>query len=51
VLGRLDPRPGRPLEVLVLVAASAVATATRYFALKSWVFARGRASALDPVPR
>ncbi len=40
VLGRLSPHPSRPLEVAVLVAASALATVTRYVALRSWVFAR-----------
>jgi putative flippase GtrA len=39
VLGRLSPHPPRPLEVAVLVAASALATVTRYVALRSWVFA------------
>jgi putative flippase GtrA len=52
VLEGLDPHPGRLLEVTVLVAASAVATATRYFALRAWVFARGRpAQVLDPAVR
>jgi putative flippase GtrA len=42
VLHRLDHHPGRLLEVAVLVGASAVATITRYVALRSWVFARAR---------
>ena len=41
-LHRADPHPAALLEVMVLVAASAVATVTRYVALRSWVFARGR---------
>jgi glycosyltransferase involved in cell wall biosynthesis len=41
----LDRRPGRALEVVVLVAASAFATVTRFIALRSWVFARARRSA------
>jgi glycosyltransferase involved in cell wall biosynthesis len=52
VLNGVDPHPARALEVLVLVLASAFATVTRYVALRSWVFARGRRSAagLRPVP-
>jgi putative flippase GtrA len=42
VLNGLDPHPGRLLEVAVLVAATTVATVTRYVALRSWVFARRR---------
>jgi putative flippase GtrA len=42
LLSGLDPHPGRLLEVGVLVLASAVATVTRYVALRSWVFAGGR---------
>jgi putative flippase GtrA len=55
LLGALDRRPGRLLEVVVLVAASAVATMTRYVALRSWVFAgagAGRAAGvLRIIPR
>jgi putative flippase GtrA len=53
LLSGLDPHPGRLLEVAVLVLASAVATVTRYVALRSWVFAGGRRSsrALGLVPR
>jgi putative flippase GtrA len=42
VLTRLDHHPSRLLEVAVLVAATTVATVTRYVALRSWVFARRR---------
>jgi hypothetical protein len=42
VLTRLDHHPSRLLEVVVLVAATTVATVTRYVALRSWVFARRR---------
>jgi putative flippase GtrA len=42
VLTALRPHPGRLLEVVVLVAATTVATVTRYIALRSWVFARRR---------
>jgi putative flippase GtrA len=42
LLHRADRHPAPLLEVTVLVAASAVATVTRYVALRSWVFARGR---------
>lgn len=41
VLLGLDPHPARAIEVIVLVAASAFATVTRYIALRTWVFARG----------
>jgi putative flippase GtrA len=55
LLSGIDPHPGRLLEVAVLVAASAVATVTRYVALRTWVFAgpgAGRiAQALRAVPR
>ncbi len=40
VLRGLDPHPAALLEVSVLVIASAGATISRYFALRSWVFAR-----------
>jgi glycosyltransferase involved in cell wall biosynthesis len=40
VLHGLDATPARALELGVLVAASLVATVTRYVALKTWVFAR-----------
>jgi glycosyltransferase involved in cell wall biosynthesis len=53
LLGALDPRPGRLLEVVVLVAAGAVATMTRYVALRSWVFAGAGPGArvLRTIPR
>jgi glycosyltransferase involved in cell wall biosynthesis len=53
LLSGLDPHPGRLLEVAVLVLASAVATVTRYVALRSWVFAGGRriSRAFGLVPR
>jgi glycosyltransferase involved in cell wall biosynthesis len=53
LLSGLDPHPGRLLEVAVLVLASAVATVTRYIALRNWVFAGGRrlSRALGLVPR
>jgi glycosyltransferase involved in cell wall biosynthesis len=42
LLSSLDPHPARWLEVAVLVAASVLATASRYVALRSWVFARAQ---------
>ncbi len=53
LLRGLDPHPARLLEVTVLVLASAVATATRYVALRTWVFARARpgAALLQAAPR
>ncbi len=42
VLHGLAPRAPRAVELAVLVAASTVATITRYVALRSWVFARPR---------
>jgi glycosyltransferase involved in cell wall biosynthesis len=53
LLSGLDPHPGRLLEVAVLVLASAMATVTRYVALRNWVFAGGRrlSRALGLVPR
>jgi glycosyltransferase involved in cell wall biosynthesis len=42
VLHGLVTAPPRALELAVLVAASTVATVTRYVALRSWVFARAR---------
>ena len=43
-LHRLDPSPARAVELAVLVVAGAAATITRYVALRTWVFARGRAA-------
>jgi putative flippase GtrA len=42
VLHGLDRAPSRPLELAVLIAASAAATVTRYVALHTWVFARAK---------
>jgi putative flippase GtrA len=42
LLNTLHPHPARWLEVAVLVAASILATAGRYVALRSWVFAGAR---------
>jgi glycosyltransferase involved in cell wall biosynthesis len=50
VLHGLDTRPSRPLELGVLIAASAAATVTRYVALRSWVFARARRTPLMRAP-
>jgi len=41
-LHRIDARPPRAVELAVLVAAGALATVSRYIALRSWVFAAGR---------
>ncbi|MGZ8633677.1 MAG: glycosyltransferase [Solirubrobacteraceae bacterium] len=50
VLHALDATPARPLELAVLVVASTAATFTRYVALRTWVFARGRrAPTVAPV--
>jgi glycosyltransferase involved in cell wall biosynthesis len=53
VLHAIDPHPTRAVEVIVLVAASAFATISRYIALRSWVFARrrGATNTLRPVTR
>jgi glycosyltransferase involved in cell wall biosynthesis len=40
VLHGLDSTPAPAVELAVLIAASLVATVTRYVALKTWVFAR-----------
>jgi putative flippase GtrA len=42
VLNGLDATPDRAVELAVLVAASLVATVTRYVALRTWVFTRRR---------
>ena len=42
VLHGIDAHPSRLLEVAVLVAATTVATVTRFVALRSWVFAHRR---------
>jgi glycosyltransferase involved in cell wall biosynthesis len=51
-LRALNPQPARWLEVTVLVVASALATVTRYLALRTWVFARAARThrQLRPVP-
>jgi glycosyltransferase involved in cell wall biosynthesis len=41
-LHRIDARPPRLVELGVLVVASALATVSRYIALRSWVFAAAR---------
>jgi putative flippase GtrA len=50
VLHGLAPSASRPLELAVLIAASVVATVTRYVALRSWVFARHRSPAPVAAP-
>ena len=42
VLQAIAPHTPRALEVIVLVAASALATVSRYVALKTWVFGAAR---------
>jgi glycosyltransferase involved in cell wall biosynthesis len=42
VLHALVARPSHLTEVIVLITASAVATLTRYYALRSWAFGRSR---------
>ena len=49
LLSSVDPHPARSLEVAVLVAASVLATAARYVALRSWVFARAQRPAATAV--
>jgi putative flippase GtrA len=51
VLYALDPAASRGLELAVLIVASTAATITRYVALRTWVFARGRRSPAAPDPR
>jgi glycosyltransferase involved in cell wall biosynthesis len=46
VLHGLDHSTARGLELGVLTAATAAATVTRYFALRTWVFARARRARL-----
>jgi len=50
VLRDLDPQPARTLEVGVLLLAGTFATATRYVALRTWVFARAARPKLRPIP-
>ena len=47
LLGAAVRHPSRLLEVAVLVMASTAATLTRYVALRTWVFARGRRRPAD----
>ena len=49
VLHGIDPAPPRGVELAVLVLGGALATVTRYVALKTWVFAR-RHRALGQTP-
>ena len=42
VLHGLDPSPARGVELAVLIASSLVATVTRYVAMRTWVFSRGK---------
>ena len=52
LLRGIDTHPGRLLEVIVLVLAGALATITRYAALRTWVFAhRQGARTLAPASR
>jgi putative flippase GtrA len=41
-LHAVDAHPARAVELVVLVVASAMATVSRYIALRTWVFARDR---------
>jgi putative flippase GtrA len=49
VLHGLDATPARAVELAVLVAASLVATVTRYVALRTWVFTRRRRRPPTPI--
>jgi glycosyltransferase involved in cell wall biosynthesis len=49
VLHGLAASPPRGVELAVLVAASLVATVTRYVALRTWVFTRWRYSSAPPT--
>jgi putative flippase GtrA len=51
VLHGADATPARRVELVVLVAASLVATVTRYIALKTWVFARHGRRGASASPR
>jgi putative flippase GtrA len=51
VLEALDPSPARWLELTVLVAASVLATMTRYVALRTWVFRDARRSGPVAAPQ
>jgi glycosyltransferase involved in cell wall biosynthesis len=49
VLHGLDATPARAVELATLVAASLTATVTRYVALRTWVFTRGRSEVRERV--
>ena len=51
VLHGIDATPARPVELAALIAASTAATVTRYLALKTWVFAGYRRSAIKAAAR
>jgi putative flippase GtrA len=51
VLHGLDATPARAVELGTLIAASTAATVTRYLALKTWVFAGYRRSAIKAAAR
>ena len=48
-LGALVPRPGRVLELSVLVLANLLATALRFVLFREWVFARRRTRTASEV--
>jgi putative flippase GtrA len=50
-LHRVDASPPRGVELAVLVAASVLATVSRYVALRSWVFAAARRRRVGGVER
>lgn len=50
LLGALAPSAGRAVELTVLVAASAIATAARFVLLRTWI-AGGRRAAGQPAPQ
>jgi putative flippase GtrA len=50
-LHRLSATPPRAVELAVLVASGAVATVTRYVALRTWVFAAARRRVAHAEPR
>ena len=50
VLHGIDATPPRAVELTVLVIGSALATVTRFVALKTWVFARRRRRPAESAP-
>jgi glycosyltransferase involved in cell wall biosynthesis len=50
LLHAVTARPGRLVEVAVLILASLATTITRYVALRTWVFAGARSRSLRVVP-